>query len=192
MLDAGREGPGGTTASELAALRPPLVDLVSRIREVVGRGLSDQQTADAVGRELRPVLAVPDLLGAEQRRGSADGYTQHLLHVEPGGSFSVVALVWLPGQATAVHDHVSWCTVGVYQGCESEVRYRITGPPGRQRAVETGSGVSPAGTVSALAPPGDVHRVLNCGTSTAISLHVYGADVGVLGSSIRRTYQEAG
>jgi len=34
--------------------------------------------------------------------------------------------------------------------------------------------------------------VLNCGTSTAISLHVYGADVGVLGSSIRRTYQEAG
>jgi predicted metal-dependent enzyme (double-stranded beta helix superfamily) len=39
-----------------------------------------------------------------------------------------------------------------------------------------------------LAPPGDIHRVRNADIETAISLHIYGTDVGRLGSSIRREY----
>lgn len=111
-----------------------------------------------------------------------------MLHVGPDGSFSVVALVWLPGQSTAIHDHVSWCTVGVHEGCESEITYRTNRQGGERRVVETGRAVNVAGSVSAIAPPGDIHRVFNSGTSTAISLHVYGADISVLGSSIHRTY----
>ena len=49
-------------------------------------------------------------------------------------------------------------------------------------------GINQQGSVTGIAPPGDIHRVSNSGTSTAISLHVYGADIGKLGSSIRRTY----
>ena len=177
-----------TNAPTSTARRSPLTELVARVRDVVGRGLTDQQTADEVGRRLKPALAVPGLLSDEQRQGGRDGYTQHVLHVEPDGSFSVVALVWLPGQSTEIHDHVSWCTVGVYEGCESEVRYRMTGTGDRSRAVEVVRGVNPAGSISAVAPPGDIHQVFNCGTSTAISLHVYGADISVLGSSIRRIY----
>lgn len=168
----------------------PLEELVARIRGVTGLGLPDLETAEKVGRRLGPSLAVPGLLSPRHRQGRADGYTQHVLHVEPDASFSLVALVWQPGQGTPVHDHVCWCTVGVYEGRESETRYRFTGPPDRRRLVETGRSVGAQGTVSAVAPPGDIHRVANCGTSTAISLHVYGADVGVLGSSIRRTYQD--
>ena len=171
-----------------SVVRTPLTDLLSRVRAVVARGLPDQRTADEVARHLRPTLRVPGLLTAEQRRGNPESYTQHLLHVEPDGSFSVVALVWLPGQSTPVHDHVSWCAVGVYEGRETETHYRLAGPRGRRRLVEAGRAVNLTGSVSAVAPPGDIHKVSNSGTSTAISLHVYGADVGVLGSSIRRTY----
>ena len=39
-----------------------------------------------------------------------------------------------------------------------------------------------------FAPPGDIHRVRNCGDGVAISLHVYGADITRLGSSVRRIY----
>ena len=39
-------------------------------------------------------------------------------------------------------------------------------------------------------PPGDIHRVHNTSDTTAISLHVYGADLSVVGSSIRRVYPE--
>jgi predicted metal-dependent enzyme (double-stranded beta helix superfamily) len=42
--------------------------------------------------------------------------------------------------------------------------------------------------VTGLAPPGDIHRVRNDGPQTAISLHIYGTDIGRLGSSVRRNY----
>ena len=170
------------------ALCTPLDHLVGEIRGVVGRRLSVQRTADAVGGLLQPVLSEPGLLTDAQRQGDPACYRQHVLHVEPDGSFSVVALVWLPGQATAIHDHVSWCTVGIYEGRETETRYRVAGPKGRRRLVEDGGCVNRPGEVSAVAPPGDIHKVANSGTGTAISLHVYGADVLRLGSSIRRTY----
>ncbi|MGZ6804634.1 MAG: hypothetical protein ACXVFU_16440 [Nocardioidaceae bacterium] len=176
------------TAGPGVALRTPLDDLLAGIRRVVGRGLPGLRTASAVGELLVPVLATPGLLTDEQRRGDPERYTQHVLHVEPDGSFSVVALVWLPGQSTAIHDHVCWCTVGVYEGRESETRYRLAGTRGRRRLVESSRVVNRPGEISAVAPPGDIHRVANAGTSTAVSLHVYGADVRALGTSIRRTY----
>jgi predicted metal-dependent enzyme (double-stranded beta helix superfamily) len=50
------------------------------------------------------------------------------------------------------------------------------------------SEIVPAGSVSAFAPPGDIHRVRNTGDTVAISTHVYGADISRLGNSIRREY----
>lgn len=168
--------------------RSPLAALVARVRSVVACGLTDQSTAVEVARELRPTLRLPGLLTAEQRRGHPDHYAQHLLHVEEDGSFSVVALVWLPGQSTAIHDHLSWCTVGVYEGRETETRYRLTTTRGRPRLQATGTDLNRRGSVSAIAPPGDIHRVRNSGTSKAISLHIYGADIRELGTSIRHIY----
>ena len=56
----------------------------------------------------------------EQRLGLPDGYRSHTLHVEPNGSFSIVALVWRPGQLTRIHDRLSWWVFGVIQGVEHE------------------------------------------------------------------------
>lgn len=173
-------------------VRTPLTDLIARIRVVVARRLSEGETAALVAEYLRPALRQPGLLDPHHREGSPDGYTQHVLHVEPGGSFSVVALVWLPGQSTPVHDHVSWCTVGVYEGQETETLYRLAGRKGNRRLVVSGHTINRRGEVSGIAPPGDIHRVANSGTTTAVSLHVYGADIAALGSSIRRVYDVGG
>jgi 3-mercaptopropionate dioxygenase len=170
-----------TTASRLDAL-------VGEIRDVVGRGLPPELTAYLTGERLRPHLGAADLLTEEQRLGDPETYRQHVLHAERDGSFSVVALVWLPGQRTPVHDHVSWCVTGVHEGEESERRYRLV-PDGRTaRLVPTEDVVNPQGAVCGFAPPGDIHRVRNAGTETAISIHVYGADIARLGSSVRRVY----
>ncbi|WP_030193480.1 cysteine dioxygenase family protein [Streptomyces sp. NRRL S-87] len=166
-----------------------MADLVREIRAVVDRGLAPDLTAYLVGERLSPHLGAPDLLTAEQRVGDPERYRQHVLHAEPDGSFSVVALVWLPGQQTAIHDHVSWCVAGVHQGEESERRYRLApGAGGAARLVPTEDVVNGPGDVCGFAPPGDIHRVRNSCSSTAISLHVYGADVVRLGSSVRRVY----
>lgn len=166
--------------------REVLEDLVADLRAVVKPLASEQETAERVAAALRQGLPDPAaILTSEQRRGADDRYVQHVLHVEPDGSFSVVALVWRPGQATPIHDHVSWCVVGVLQGTEEEVLYELNG----ERLLPTARHRNEAGAVCAFAPPGDVHAVHNGGGANAISLHVYGADIGKLGSSIRRTYE---
>lgn len=165
-----------------------LLDVIGRVREVVASQLPHSVTAVTVAGCLRPTLQRSDLLTDEQQEGWPAEYRQHVLHVEPDGSFSVVALVWLPGQSTPIHDHVSWCSVGVYRGEETEHRYRVAEGAGGPRLALTGRAVNRSGSVCGIAPPGDIHYVTNSGTTKAISLHVYGADIARLGSSIRRRY----
>src|SRR5215203_182897 len=97
-----------------------LSPLVAGIRIAVDSHADWAGTAQLVADQLRRNLPTPDVLTAEQRLGSADGYRGHTLHVEPDGSFSIVALVWRPGQFTRIHDHVTWCTFGVIRGVEHE------------------------------------------------------------------------
>ncbi len=175
--------PTCTTAS------PALAALISAVRAVVQAERDAKRIGRAVAELLQPHLHCDDFLTPDQLEPDEIKYRQHILHVEPDGSFSIVALVWLPGQATCVHDHVSWCVVGVHQGEEHETVYEIAGGEADPHLVATGHSVSAAGTVCALVPPGDIHRVANGGRDLAVSLHIYGADISVLGSSIRRRYE---
>jgi predicted metal-dependent enzyme (double-stranded beta helix superfamily) len=164
-----------------------LGDLVSAVRTVTRQPGDWAQAAELVAGELRLHLPSPGILTSEQRYGDPLRYRCHLLHSEPDGSFSVVAMVWRPGQATPVHDHVSWCVTGVIQGAEHEERFEL-GTDGW--LMQAGSSDSATGEVVGLAPPGDIHRVRNTGGEVAISLHIYGTDVSRLGSSIRRVYDQ--
>jgi predicted metal-dependent enzyme (double-stranded beta helix superfamily) len=161
-------------------------DLVAAIRGAVAGQAGGQQTAAAVAAQLRAQLPGPGILSSAELAGDPGGYVCHVLHAEPGGSFSVCALVWRPGQLTPIHDHVTWCVFGVLQGAEYEELYALR--DGGARLAEVGQRVNAAGAVSGFAPPGDIHRVRNCGDDVAVSLHVYGADITRIGSSVRRTY----
>jgi 3-mercaptopropionate dioxygenase len=161
-------------------------DLVRAVRSATRRHADWDQTARLVAAELGRHLPAADILTAAERAGDSDGYRCHVLHVEPDGSFSVTAMVWRPGQLTPIHDHVTWCVFGVVQGLEYEELYALTADGTALR--EVGRGANATGEVSGFAPPGDIHRVRNIGDDVAISLHVYGADITRLGSSVRRTY----
>ena len=161
-------------------------DLLTAIRAATARHADWQQTAALVAGQLRAHLPGPGILTRAERAGDPARYVCHVVHTEPDGSFSVCALVWRPGQVTPIHDHVTWCVFGVLQGAEYEEIYAL-GTGGRWLA-EVGANVNTAGLVSGFAPPGDIHRVRNCGDDVAISLHVYGADITRLGSSVRRSY----
>lgn len=171
-----------------ATMTTAMSELVERVRRTVRQELSPEATGAAVGTELAAYLGRDDLLTEAQCEGDADGYRQHVVHVEDDGSFSVVALVWLPGQRTAIHDHVSWCVVGVHDGEETEVRYEVHADGDVRYLTEEETSVNPRHSVCAVTPPGDIHEVRNTGSGRTISVHVYGADIARLGSSIRRTY----
>ncbi len=174
-----------TVASQVRTRCPH--DLLTAIRGVTARQTDWAQTAALVGRQLRGHLPGAEILTPAERAGSPDGYCCHTLHAEPDGSFSICALVWRPGQVTAIHDHVAWCVFGVLQGVEFEELYALG--PGEQYLEKTGEAINPAGEVGGFAPPGDIHRVRNFTDDIAISLHVYGTDISRLGSSVRRVYE---
>ena len=158
-----------------------LSPLVAGIRTAVESHADWAETAQLVADELRRHLPTADVLSAAQRLGSPDDYCAHNLYVEPDGSFSIVALVWRPGQITRIHDHVTWCVFGVIQGVEHEELFDAD-------LNLIGRTANHVGDVSGFAPPGDIHRVHNTAEETAISLHVYGTDVTRVGSSARRYY----
>ena len=160
--------------------------LVAATRTAVAVSADWSRTAELVADVLERHLPTPAILTPEQRAGDPERHRSHLLHAEPDGSFSVVGLVWLPGQVTPIHDHVTWCVFGVVQGVEHEELYTLD--EARGCLVEAGASTNDAGDVSGFAPPGDIHRVRNSGDQTAISIHVYGTDISRIDSSVRRVY----
>src|SRR5215831_10646451 len=161
--------------------RAELAELVAAVREAVGTHVDWSVTAQLVAEQLRRHLPSPDVLTAAERLGAADSYQSHTLHVESDGSFSIIAVVWRPGQLTRIHDHVTWCVVGVIQGVEHEELFD-------ESLSLVGVNDNRVGDVSGFAPPGDIHRVHNTQDVTAISVHIYGTDVTRIGSSVRRYY----
>ena len=168
------------TATQISPVSQ-LTELVAGVRTAVDAHADWSDTAQLVAEQLRRHLPGPDVLTAEQRSGSPDDYGSHTLHVEPDGSFSIIAVVWRPGQLTRIHDHMTWCVFGVIQGVEHEELFDAELNP-------IGSADNHVGDVSGFAPPGDIHRVHNTADTTAISIHIYGTDVTRVGSSVRRYY----
>jgi predicted metal-dependent enzyme (double-stranded beta helix superfamily) len=171
----------------LGVARPAsLEELAAAVRDAVGKHADWADTARMVASALERNLPSPSILTDEQRTGDPEAYKSEVIHSEPDGSFSIVALVWLPGQVTPIHDHVTWCVFGVIQGMEREELFELD----EQGAclVPAGHRVNGTGEVNGFAPPGDIHRVRNAGDQTAISIHIYGTDVSRVGSSVRRYY----
>src|SRR5262245_16904299 len=158
-----------------------LTSLIAAVREVVDLRADWSRTADLVAEQLRAHLPGPDVLTPAQRLGDPDRPAGHLLHAEPDGTFSILGLVWRPGQSTRIHDHITWCVVGVLAGTEYEELFDAALNPVGERDNHPGE-------VSGFAPPGDIHRIRNHTSETAISLHIYGTDITRIGSSARRYY----
>jgi predicted metal-dependent enzyme (double-stranded beta helix superfamily) len=119
-----------------------------------------------------------------------DSYRIHRLHVDPGGRFSVSAMVWGPGQGTPIHDHTVWGMVGVLRGRERCEEFGHLLEPGGPLVAGAVHELAP-GDIDLVSPSvGDIHRVSNAlPDGTSVSIHVYGGDIGLIP---RSRYDEAG
>jgi predicted metal-dependent enzyme (double-stranded beta helix superfamily) len=164
-----------------------LIDLYAAVRAATRTRADWDTTVDAVVTSIRPYLPQPRNVLARLPVPARRGHERSVpLHVEPDGTFSVVALVTRPGQATSIHDHTTWCVVAVIGGAEREERFRLDATGTCLEPI--GDRVDHCGTVTGFAPPGDIHRVSNCGAALGVSLHIYGTDIRRTTSSVRRTY----
>jgi len=159
QLTAAVESFGGDEPRLLDAAEPPLADLVRN----------------------------DDWLPAAFAAPKEESYRQYLLYRDPRNRFSVVSFVWQPGQSTPVHDHTVWGLIGVLRGEEHCEEFLVQGRGLALRKCAEHR-LAP-GAVDRVSPRiGDVHRVSNSGEVTAVSIHVYGADIGAVS---RHVYDEA-
>jgi predicted metal-dependent enzyme (double-stranded beta helix superfamily) len=152
-----------------------LRDFVTGMTRLVERhGADEAKMLNEGERLLRGLVSHDDWLPDEYAAPSPESYRQYLLYCDPLERFSVVSFVWMPGHRTPIHDHTVWGLVGVMRGeelCEefsSSIR-------------KVNAHKSKPGEVDRVSPSiGDIHVVSNPGTETAVSIHVYGANIGAV------------
>ena len=167
-------------AAEQRAAEPPSFPLLEDIVVLADAAMRAREPRRIVARlidGLHGVLAVAGALPPELLRGDVSGIVRRELYRSPAHGYQVVAITWLPGQASSVHDHGrTWGVEAVLRGRLDVLDYRVRG---RHRAL---SELHPAdqhplvdGTVIGLLPPHDLHACRNgSARETAVSLHVYG------------------
>lgn len=157
--------------SNLARLRSFIQDM-TRLAE--RHGADEQRMLDEGEKLLRGLIAQDDWLPEAFAAPSPDGYRQYLLHCDPMERFSVVSFVWMPGHRTPIHDHTVWGLVGVLRGEETCEEYS-------KELKATGRHPVRRGQVDRVSPRiGDIHVVSNDGKEVAVSIHVYGANIGAV------------
>jgi len=151
-------------------------------RAVERHGADEARMLDEGETLLRALVLQDDWLPEAFAAPAPESYRQYLLHCDPLERFSVVSFVWMPGHRTPIHDHTVWGLVGVMRGEELCEEYSAT-------IQKTGSHRSKPGDVDRVSPRiGDIHVVSNPGDDVAVSVHVYGANIGAVR---RHTYDAA-
>lgn len=153
------------------------------IAAVLATAEGNRAIVDGVRPYLQKLLAQEDLIPAEYRTPLPHKYAQYLLYKPEDESFAVIAFVWGPKQTAPVHDHLVWGLVGLYEGAVVEKRYRRddrgeSADP-RFELREVGEVTARRGDISFVYPPEyDIHGVSNPFDEIAITIHVYGTDIG--------------
>ena len=106
-------------------------------------------------------------------------------------AFSIVAFVWGPGQIAPIHDHLVWGLVGVYEGAIEETRYKKIDNDEQDNGFHlevVDTVIAKTHDISFVYPPNaDIHGVRNPFDETAITIHIYGTDIG---KQNRHSYQK--
>jgi predicted metal-dependent enzyme (double-stranded beta helix superfamily) len=168
-----------------AGLRAPLARFAAEVERIV-EACEGEEVPRRVREALGPLLRQPDLLAPEHRAPAEGTYRRHVLYADPGGRFTILALVWKPGQTTPVHGHSAWGAVGVYEGTPNVALYACaTAADGHIEARLVRDLRCAPGETSAVLPGyDDAHRIYNGSDAMVVTLHVYGRDLVAAPESI--------
>jgi len=146
----------------------------------------DREAEEAWPRLVRdamdPLLQEPDLLAPEHRQPGEKTYRRHVLYADARGRFTVLSLVWRPGQTTPIHGHSAWGAVGVYEGRPNVACYACA--EGEEPRLVREIHCKPGDTTCVRPGYEDAHRIYNATDETIITLHTYGRDLVLAPESI--------
>lgn len=106
---------------------------------------------------------------------AAASYARRPIHVDPAGRYSLLAMVWAPGQGTALHDHGGlWVVECPYHGQVQVTNYEFLGESeGLSKFRVQGARLTGRGEFDFRVPPQEHHVVENTSGKVAVTLHVF-------------------
>lgn len=181
--------PTSTLEGTPHSVSPALSKLIEEVQLAFDRA-QPESLPQAVCKALQEHALAAGLLNAQQQTGSTEHYTRHVLYSHPMGHYTVVALVWNPGQITPVHGHHTWCAYTVLKGSMEEECFAWDQQ--KKLAVKQKQVVKKPGDVQAgHAGLENIHRLRNAGDDVSISIHVYGVDAQKVSTHVNRIVMSA-
>lgn len=157
----------------------------NRLREfvkIITSELSAPGTPSEMPASLEPALKElvrhDDWLPKQFSVPNLERYQQYLLYCDPFERFSVVSFVWIQGQITPIHNHKMWGAVGQLRGAEQSTPYHRDESGALKAGQPSQSIVGDVFSFTAI-NDSDIHQVANTSPETAVSIHVYGGNIGV-------------
>ena len=174
--------------SLLALPRPGIAVLASEIAAACDLPLSAMRAR--IKAALARAALDPELLAPEQRLIQAGCYARHVLHSDAGGRFTILAIVWAPGQFSPPHAHHTWCGYAVYDNPLDEQIFRFNPAQSKAELLRTEVRV-PGYSCFAGAGLDQIHRLGNSGAKPAISIHAYGVERECIATHVNRVVDVA-
>jgi predicted metal-dependent enzyme (double-stranded beta helix superfamily) len=165
------------------ALTAPLARLMAELGEACD-GPADVM-GPAIMAALRAAAAVPNLLSEALRAPRVGCYARHTIAADPAGRFTLLSIVWAPGQFSPPHAHDTWCAYAVMENPLTETLFDFDAASGKAIASKTAQR-DPGYACFAPAGLEQIHRLGNAGDVSAISLHVYGVEGSRVGTHVNR------
>ena len=129
---------------------------------------------------------MPDLLTAELRAPRAGCYARHTIAADPAGRFTLLSIVWAPGQFSPPHAHDTWCAYAVAENPLDRDALRVRRAEREGIAVAIQRCASRAMLVSPRPGLNKSTGLVMPGRWPAISLHVYGVEGSRVGTHVNR------
>lgn len=161
----------------------PIASLMAQIGEACDG--SDRLMGERIAEALRAAAANPTVLSPERRAPCPTCYARHVIASDPAGRFTLLAIVWGPGQFSPPHAHQTWCAYAVVENALTETLFDYD--PTSDRALPAGVSLrQPGYACFARAGLEQIHRLGNAGGVPAISLHAYGVEGSRIGTHVNR------
>jgi predicted metal-dependent enzyme (double-stranded beta helix superfamily) len=168
------------------SVTPALAALINEI----DAACADGAMRDRIVAALETAVAQASLLTADQRVPQSACYARHPIYSDPCGRFTIVAIVWAPGQFSPIHAHHTWCAYAVCENALQETLYVWDDESGTAKPART-EVRSPGYGCYAHSGLDQIHRLGNAGAEPAISIHVYGVERERVGTHVNRVVQVA-
>lgn len=166
-------------------LHPELKDFISYIDMLVLSQEDEISITEKVAERMKEIMVKDGVIPQRFKKPNATKYTLYPVYVDPENRFSIASAVWDVGQSTPIHNHGTWGVIGILQGAENEIQYKIqTGAAPVKISEKT---LEKGDVVVCCTSDQDIHKVSCASSEPCVGIHVYGGNIGEIE---RRVFDE--